>query len=57
MAKECMLCGAKTIFYIWSTSRNFPKHKFHEYLDKHGNMNRDFVVCFNCYHSLTNGEE
>ena len=27
MASNCYICGQRTIFFIWSTSRHFPKEK------------------------------
>jgi len=58
MAKDCYICGNKTIFYVWSTSRNFPK----ETLIREGNINtkkdmseiavEGVPVCFKCNNEL-----
>jgi len=47
MGERCKLCGINTIFYVWSTSRNFPKEKLGSLVD----LDKDFInvpVCFNC---------
>ncbi len=58
MAKNCYICGDKTIFYIWSTSRNFPREALirKENIVSRaiiGGIGRDGVpVCIGCYEEL-----
>jgi hypothetical protein len=58
MAQNCYICGTPTIFYIWSTSRRFPKKNLINYkkLDTKYDMDkitRDGVaVCFKCVERL-----
>lgn len=30
MSLKCQTCGIDTIFYVWTSSRNFPRHKLFE---------------------------
>ena len=57
MAKRCAICGKQTMFFIWTSSRNFPRHKFPGY-DKMSDIQKLFLkrtglpVCMSCYHKL-----
>jgi len=58
MAQDCYLCKNKTIFFIWSTSRNFPRDKLIKAKKlstryEIGLINKGGVpVCFSCFHKL-----
>jgi len=62
MSKNCYLCKMKTIFYIWSTSRDFPINSLMEKINnKTKQMEMSFKyegvpVCFNCYKELKMNE-
>jgi hypothetical protein len=28
MSNNCSICGIRTIFYVWTTTRNFPLEKY-----------------------------
>jgi hypothetical protein len=47
MGKNCCLCEINTIFFYWSTSRNFPREALSKYL----NIDDKYIevpVCFKC---------
>jgi len=58
MAKRCVVCGLDTIFYVWSTSRNFPRENLilkKDYKSKHekGRVSVEGLpVCFKCFKEL-----
>jgi len=58
MAKSCYICDNKTIFYIWSSSRHFPKRELIKEKkaisrSEVSMLSRDGVpVCFDCYEKL-----
>jgi len=58
MAKRCYICGNNTIFYIWSSSRNFPRGsliKAKNITSKREKKNiklAGYPVCINCYNKL-----
>lgn len=58
MAKECFICKNKTIFYVWSTSRRFPKEKLIKYKDCKTKLEKARIaiegqpVCFGCLEEL-----
>lgn len=56
MGERCKICGINTIFYIWSTSRNFPREKLGSLLD----LEPEFIdtpVCFQCCKKYLNYPE
>ena len=55
MSNRCCLCGISTIFFIWSSTRDFPIEKLRE-LIKIG-KDESMPVCFNCYNSKIKNEE
>jgi len=56
MAKVCTLCGVNTIFFVWTTSRNFNVEKYLSLKNIHGKQAiREFrasghPVCLTCFH-------
>jgi len=60
MAKDCYLCKNKTIFYVWSTSRDFPIEKLIEYKNLKSKYEVAEVsregqpICFKCLEELKN---
>ena len=60
MAKDCYLCKNKTIFYVWSTSRDFPIEKLIEYKNlkskyEVAEVSREGqTICFKCLEELKN---
>jgi len=58
MSKRCYMCGIDTIFYVWSTSRNFPREKLIEAKKlktkaQKASISEDGqVVCFKCLKEL-----
>lgn len=62
MAQNCQVCGTSTIFYIWTSSRRFPRDA---YLQEKKITNKrlkkfvkhqGFPVCFVCHDKLKNKE-
>lgn len=65
MSKKCIACntvfGSNTIFYIWSSSRNFPINKLMKITNRNGrrdykNFKEGREVCQLCYERLMNEE-
>ena len=58
MSKRCNWCGIQTIFYVWSTSRNFPVGKYlkeRNIIDKGGIREVKYQghpICFRCFNKL-----
>ena len=58
MSNKCHICGNNTIFYVWTTSRNFPREKLYEKLNIKSARTKGFYeksgypVCFGCYKNL-----
>lgn len=61
MAKECRICGTNTIFYYWSSTRNFPRKKLLEKIGKRFSKRRQsnilrgleaVTVCYKCAKEL-----
>jgi len=58
---QCKLCGKQTLFYVWTSSRVFPRQKLikakelknRSELDK---LNQGYPVCFWCLEELKNTE-
>lgn len=62
MGKVCMMCKRETMFYIWSSSRYFPRDKLMDWLNKNGNshISKELVeegvpICFACYFKVLLG--
>ena len=58
-SKFCYCCGSLTGFYIWSTSRHFPRDKLIDNMNIDSNkLKRKEIcangvsVCFSCYNDL-----
>ena len=57
-SKICYMCGSLTGFYIWSTSRNFPRNKMMIIKDVKDKFTRNKIcvdgetVCFQCFNEL-----
>lgn len=63
MAKQCCVCGINTIFYIWSSSRNFPRELLSDKLNMIGKSKELIIegvdsrtVCMKCYNEMINNE-
>ena len=58
MSQRCYLCGKETLFYIWTSSRNFPREKFIEItgIPEKIVQRKGFAVCYHCYQKLLNDE-
>jgi len=60
MSHKCNICSLDTIFFIWSTSRDFPTRKLIRKMkikSKWGRakvMKEGITVCFPCYKDLIN---
>jgi hypothetical protein len=62
MSNRCAVCGIDTIFYIWSTSRNFNRKQLVNTFSNEDNntkfrlLNDSYPVCFHCVekYGLTN---
>jgi hypothetical protein len=58
MAHECYLCKTNTIFYVWTTSRNFPKAALIKTLGMNTKSDKGKVaveglpICFSCLEEL-----
>jgi len=58
MPQKCYICDTNTIFYVWSTSRNFPHNKLikkKQIIDKRtiqSIKNQGFPICFRCFEEL-----
>ena len=57
MAKKCIICNTNTIFFVWSSSRNFPREELGKKLHRVGNRDmKEFTeglpVCNKCYDML-----
>jgi len=59
MGKKCIVCGNRTMFYDWTSSRDFPVQKLIEVLKSKGMhyriqtlKNIGFPVCFPCKREL-----
>ena len=61
MAQKCFVCDRGTIFYIWTTSRNFPIGKL---IKKNGITDKrtikiiqkqGYPVCIGCFNNLKDG--
>lgn len=57
MVNSCMICGKRTLFYIWTSSRYFPRElifkKFH--LKRKSDKKPIYegkIVCFQCLEKL-----
>ena len=48
MGQVCCVCKFSTIFYIWSSTRNFPIHKLENILDDDNIKDEGKPVCFKC---------
>jgi len=54
MAKACEICKRLTIFYIWSSSKNFIREKMPALVVNPSEsqinhyLTKDYVVCFGC---------
>jgi len=63
MAQKCFVCDDKTIFYVWSTGRNFPWEQLvkikgiREKRTIRNIKNHGFPVCFDCLEKLKNKEK
>jgi hypothetical protein len=58
MSKNCSICDIETIFFVWSTTRNFPLNK---YIKRKGLKGRRAYneakyggspVCIHCFEEL-----
>ena len=58
MSNKCELCGSNTIFYVWTSSRSFPREKL---FDKFNIKSKKVIkhheitgspVCLECYNKL-----
>ena len=63
MAKQCYCCGLNTIFYVWTSSRNFPREKLVEVMNIDGITKKSILIdnegkpiCYGCYNELMNHE-
>lgn len=56
MGERCKLCGINTIFFYWSTGRNFPRKKLGDILNISPNT-LDCAVCSKCAKELLNYPE
>jgi len=63
MGKRCCLCGIDTIFFVWSSSRDFPIDKLADAIKLEGKSKAEFIkknpgepVCFKCYNSMIKDE-
>ena len=57
MAQKCMLCGKNTIFYVWTSSRDFPREKIA--VDENDELMLKRIgmpVCMHCYRKLLESE-
>ena len=61
MSKECQICGNRTIFFVWSSTRDFPRDDLLKIIGKKYSkrkkenilLGRDSVpICFNCARKL-----
>lgn len=58
MSHKCDKCKLETIFFIWSTSRDFPTRKLIRILNIKSKYERAKVmregipVCFSCFNKL-----
>jgi hypothetical protein len=58
MSKECSICKNRTIFYVWSTSRNFPRRALINYTnvktkhERHKVFEEGVPICFKCSNKL-----
>jgi len=58
MSKECHICKNHTIFYVWSTSRYFPKKALVKYMNTKSKYERNRIfkegvpICFSCKDKL-----
>jgi hypothetical protein len=55
MSQPCCVCGIHTIFYIWTSTRNFPREKLeeiHNIKDKEGRP-----ICFKCRNEMMKHEK
>jgi hypothetical protein len=58
MSKECSICKNRTIFYVWSTSRNFPRRALINYTnvktkhERHKVFEEGVPICFKCHDIL-----
>lgn len=52
MGKQCYFCGKSTIFFIWSTSRIFPRKS--QAFEKRDRVmfNAGVPICFPCYYKI-----
>ena len=52
MGKQCYICGTNTIFFIWTSSRAFPRHKLK--LSKRDRVmyNIGVPICFRCFEKI-----
>lgn len=64
MSKQCSICGIDTIFYIWTSSRNFPREKLVEIINADESTKKSIIkglegrpVCFSCYNKLIKNEK
>ena len=58
MSQRCVICGIDTIFYTWTSSRNFPREDLFKKLNikRKKMMNAykkiGYPVCFKCREEL-----
>ena len=59
MSLKCHNCGIDTIFYVWTSSRTFPRHKLFEKLGitnnnkiKNNYKKIGYPVCLKCRSEL-----
>ena len=59
---KCGLCGCYPgPFYVWSSSRNFPRNKLVKQHKKDRQyiktLNEGIMVCYKCFNELKNNNE
>jgi len=58
MARDCYICGERTIFYVWTTSRYFPKRELIKLkglktkYEQSKISTEGFPICMRCYNKL-----
>jgi len=60
MSQRCCVCSFNTIFYLWSSSRNFPKNKLLRKLKPEKILMKELFIgkpiCLWCYEEIKNEE-
>jgi len=58
MSNRCHVCGTNTIFYVWTSSRNFPREQLFKKMNIKSNKVKNvyrvsgYPVCLECLEKL-----